>query len=151
MRRLLSGLIIAAAMGCSLEDLSPIGRDFYALESVAGVPLPAPYAPNDAYNGLVIADSIMFREDGTGLRHAVYQEENSTEKYALDDDLNWTRNGNTIAITFVCPPMASCIAGPHLTGTIEETTLTITDSKVTRHPLVYRRSGVERLESSGGR
>lgn len=147
MRRFSLGLILASALGCSHENLSPIGRDFYALQTVAGIPLPAPYAQNPYYNGLLVADSMSFRDDGTGLRHAVYQDENSTSQYASDEDFNWTRGGNSIAVTFVCPPMASCIAGPHLTGTIDETTITITDSKVTRGPLVYRRSGMERLES----
>lgn len=138
--------VSAAAAGCKSDNLGPLGRDFYALQSVAGVPLPAPYAQNPDYNGLLVADSIAFREDGTGLRHAVYQEENSTNRYDANDDFNWTRQGNTISITMVCPPMALCIAGPHLIGTLDEASLTITDSKVTRQPLVYHRSGVERLE-----
>jgi len=145
MKRLSLILILAAALGCS-KDESPLGRDFYALQTVAGVPLPAPYAPNASYNGLLVADSIAFREDGTGLRHWVYQDENSTARHALEEELNWSRDGNSIAITFVCPPTALCIAGPHFAGTIDETTMTITDSKVTRQPLVYQRSGIERLE-----
>ena len=146
MRKVFVASALAVAAGCSSDTLGPLGRDFYALQSVAGVSLPAPYAPNPDYNGLLVADSIAFREDGTGLRHAVYQEENSTNRYDSNDDFNWTRSGNTIAITMVCPPMALCIAGPHFIGTLDDGTLTITDSKVTRQPLVYHRSGVERLE-----
>jgi hypothetical protein len=145
MKRISFVLALAAGLSCS-SPLEPLGRDFYALQSVAGVPLPAPYAPNPSYNGLLIADSIMFRQDGTGARHAVYQEENSTQRYESDESFNWTRDGNRIAITFVCPPTASCIAGPHLRGTVDETSITITESTVMRQPLVYRRSGIERLE-----
>jgi hypothetical protein len=147
MRKLSASILLAAVLGCSGDKLGPLGRDFYALESIAGVPLPAPYAQNPSYNGLLVADSIAFREGGTGFRHSVYQDENSTTRYAIDEDFNWTRDDNEIAITFICPPAALCIAGPHLIGTTDEATLTITDSKVTRQPLVYRRSGVERLES----
>lgn len=147
MRRLALGCLLAGVLGCPADKLDPLGRDFYALESIAGVPLPAPYAQNPDYNGLFVADSMAFREDGTGFSHSVYQPENSVEKYMTDNDFNWTRDGNTIAITFVCPPGADCMAGPHLTGSVDEMTLTITESKVTRQPLVYRRSGVERLES----
>jgi hypothetical protein len=145
MKRLALALILAAVLGCS-KDQSPLGRDFYALQSIAGVVLPAPYAPNASYNGLLVADSIAFHEDGTGYRHWVYREENSTDDVSLEDGFNWTRDGNSIAITFLCPPAASCIAGPHFVGTIDEVSLTITDSKVTRQPLVYQRSGIERLE-----
>jgi hypothetical protein len=146
MRRLLPALGLALAAACSTEPALPLGRDYYALESVAGVALPAPYAPNPSYNGLLVADSIMFREDGTGHRQAVYQEENSTTRFNSSEALNWTRSGNRIEVTFVCPPTASCIAGPHLVGTLDGTTITMTESVVMRHPLVYRRSGVERLE-----
>ena len=145
MRHLRLALALALVLGCS-KDQSPLGRDFYALQTVAGVALPAPYATNPSYNGLLVADSLAFRQGGTGLRHWVYQEEGSTQRVALEEDFNWTREGNSIAITFVCPPMALCIAGPHLVGTIDEVTLTITQSVVTRQPLVYQRSGIERLE-----
>src|SRR3954462_15790121 len=114
MRQFAAGIVLAAAMGCSADTASPLGRDFYALQSVAGIPLPAPYAQNPYYNGLVVADSMAFREDGTGTRHAIYQQESSTERYATDEGFSWTRDGNNIAITFVCPALASCIAGPHL-------------------------------------
>ena len=145
MRHLRLAIALVAVLGCT-RDQSPLGRDFYALESVAGVALPAPYAPS-SYNGLLVADSIAFREDGTGLRHWVYQDENSTARHAIEEDFNWSRDGNSIAITFICPAMALCIVGPHLAGTIDATTLTITDSKVTRQPLIYHRSGIERLEA----
>jgi hypothetical protein len=145
MRTLPLTLLLALVPGCS-NPAVPLGRDYYALQSVAGVPLPAPYAPNPDVNGLVVADSLMFRADGSGHRQAVYQQEGSTERYTSTDAFNWTREANRISITFVCPPEALCIAGPHLRGTIDETTITIHESVVTRQPLVYRRSGVERLE-----
>jgi hypothetical protein len=148
MKRISLVLIAAGALGCS-TDQSPLGRDFYALQSVAGVQLPAPYAPNMAYNGLLVADSISFRDDGTGLRHWVYQDENSTDRHAVEEDFTWSRSGDAIAITFTCPSFASCIAGPHLMGTIDATSIVITDSKVTRQPLLYQRSGIERLEHRG--
>jgi len=150
MRHLRLALALAVILGCK-NDLSPLGRDYYALQSVAGVSLPAPYAPNSEYNGLLVADSIAFRADGTGLRHSVYQDENSTVRHAEDIDFSWTRSGNDLAITFVCPGFASCIAGPHLVGTIDDVSIVITDSKVTRQPLIYQRSGIERLEGRSNR
>ena len=145
MRRVFLAATIVAAIACDTQ-VAPLGRDYYALQSVAGVPLPAPYATNPYYNGLLVADSIMFRDDGTGSRFATYQEENSTSRYSTVESFHWSRNDNRISITFVCPPTASCIAGPHLKGVIDETSMTITESVVMRHPLVYRRSGIERLE-----
>jgi hypothetical protein len=145
MRHFSIAVALVTVLGCT-KDQSPLGRDYYALQSVAGVSLPAPYAPNTEYNGLLVADSIAFRADGTGLRHWVYQDEGSTDRHELYQDFNWTRDGNDVAITFVCPDLALCIAGPHLVGTIDEVSVVITDSKVTRQPLVYQRSGIERLE-----
>jgi hypothetical protein len=150
MRHLRLAIAIAAALSCT-KDQSPLGRDYYALQSVAGIALPAPYAQSTIYNGLLVADSIAFRADNTGLRHWVYQDENSTERHTVDTDFTWTRSGNDLTITFVCPPLALCIAGPHLVGTIDEVSIVITDSKVTRQPLIYQRSGIERLEGRSGR
>jgi len=146
MRKLWIG-IVALTLGCSSDNLGPLGHDYYALESVAGTPLPAPYAPNLDYNGLVLGDSIAFRDDGTGIRRSVFQEEGATEKWSSETDFTWIRNGNQITISLSCPPFALCIAGPHLAGTIDDETLTISESTIMRHPALYRRSGIERLES----
>jgi hypothetical protein len=132
---------LVLAVGCS-SDQSPLGNDYYALANIAGDPLPARYAANSSSGGLLVADSIAFHENGTGIRRWVYQDAGSTERHTLDTEFNWTRDGNDIAITFVCPPLASCIAGPHLTGTINDDAMTITASAIMRAPLLYVRSGV---------
>ena len=41
MRRLSLAVVASLALGCTNDNLQPIARDYYALQSVAGVLLPA--------------------------------------------------------------------------------------------------------------
>ena len=136
MRRATSFLILTAALaGCS-NGVGPLRGDIYILQSIAGVSLPAPYvtAPNATR---IIADSIGLDANGRGNRRTTYDRSSNSREFT---ELTYVQSGNHVDIYFPCPPNADCIPGPHLSGTITNTGMTIDQSTVyALKPLVYAR------------
>ena len=130
-------LAVFLVIGCRSET-EPVSGRIYVMQSIAGQALPAPYAPNPDFNGLAVADTLALHEDGTGERRFVHEGDTPGSRIAERSDLTWTQSGPQITITLDCPPMALCIAGPHFVGTVASGKLTITQSLVTRQPLVYQ-------------
>lgn len=113
----------------------------WALRSIDGVMLPAPWAQNEALVSRMTSATLLLRADGTGTWHAVIEETPGGTLLTEDADVTYTRDGANIAISFTCNDLADCIAGPHLVGTWSDTGLTITTSLVTRAPLVFEAVG----------
>ena len=152
--------VLAAVSGCrSVVERDPfaVGRVF-VLESIAGQALPAPEAQNTACGSVVIADTLALYDDGTGLRRTV-QEVPSYEgavnpvtcepaasgprkRITQENAFDYRLNGSAIEVDYPCNDviivMASCIAGPHHTGTLSAEGIVFDVSRTGRSPLVYR-------------
>jgi hypothetical protein len=138
----LVGLLVGlASTSCDSPTEFVLGST-YVMRSIAGDPLPAPWAPNDAVTGRMLGSSVLLTDDGKGRYLATYEHDGG-QTFQQNSELTYTRDGADIAITFTCPPDALCIAGPHLVGRILEDGLRITTSNVIRTPVMFDR-GVAR-------
>ncbi len=127
------------AMGCSDSNAPGLPGTVYVLQSIDGQPLPAPYAENLQLPDRMFADTLVLRDDGTGESRIVIEESLGGLKDHQVQQL--TYSGTThIEITFICPPAALCIAGPHLAGDASAGGIVFSVSKVTRAPLVFERA-----------
>ena len=109
----------------------------YILRSIANVALPAAYAPNPDYPNRLISGALILNEDGTGRFEAIAELELGGATFEFDSELQWSREGNNLTITLACNDIASCVAGPHFTGTLSDDRLTVPASNVMRTPLVF--------------
>ncbi len=108
--------------GC---QFNPFGGDNsvgdYDLVSIAGDPLPAPFVVQGAQVLVTVVSSrIRLRNDHRGeevVRQLVSGQSSPNENTI---EFGFTIEGNTIRITYDCPDLASCIAGPHLEGRIDD-------------------------------
>lgn len=137
--------IVALAGACALAVAcsSPTGSetalgDVYTLATIAGVPLPAPYAPNAGVPDLMVSSTLALDDDGTGTWQSVI--DGAGDPYDQTSEFTWTRAGARVSITLRCPPTAGCIAVPHLVGDLDGGTLTVSTSPVIRTPLVFMAS-----------
>jgi hypothetical protein len=139
-RRLLTGMLLfGAAPGCA-DSLGPLDGDLYVLESIAGDPVPAPYVEDLGSDHRIVADSMSFAANGSGIRRTVYDEDAADGgSYTQQEEFTYTRAGNRIEIWFECADTAMCIAGPHLAGDIGDAAITFDVSVRTRKPLAFRR------------
>ena len=149
----------AATAGCrAAVDPDPfaVGRVF-VLQSIAGLPLPAPEAQNAACGSLVVADTLVLYENGTGLRRTVqdvssYQGAVNPEtcepaasapkrRVTEQQKFAYRTSGSAIEVEYPCNDviivMASCIAPPHHSGTLTGGSLVFGESRTGRAPLVY--------------
>jgi hypothetical protein len=126
-------LVLSAVAACSSPNAPRLSGDLYTLVSIAGVPLPAPYAENPSLNQRIVADTIAFTSTTTGERRTVYEERSGIERTAFTYKL---QNGN-VEIAFKCPDTANCIAPPHMVGTLTFDDFRVTLSKVTRAPMTF--------------
>lgn len=134
--RRISVLIAAAiTVGCD-SSTAPIA-DVYVLRSIANAALPAPYAPNPEYPNRLISGSLILFEDGSGRWEAVAELELGGATFDFESELQWSREGNDLTITLACNDVASCVAGPHFSGTLSADRLTVPASNVMRTPLVF--------------
>lgn len=138
-----SVLLLAALTACS-DSTSPEPPDIaevvgvYELKSIDGVPLPAPYAlPTSSYAAHRLSSTLTLLDDGTGTWEAVSEDDATGETTPESSTLTWELDGANLSVTFDCPGLASCIAGPHLAGTVADITFTVTASPLMRVPQVY--------------
>ena len=145
------GLLIVSH-GCS----GPAGPDVdarltgddvsvFALRSVGDDALPAVAVDNGHVRITILADTIRLRPDGVAERHVIERTLSITglppgEKVrASTQRFTWRMEGQRFTGEFGCPDFASCVAPPHLTGTIEPGALTLDYALYYRVPLVYDR------------
>src|SRR5687767_4569931 len=125
-------ILAALAFGAGCHDsLAPLAGDIYVLQSIAGVPLPAPHVENSIEDMRIVADTIALSANGRGVRRTVYSGYPAPHDPTRQEaDLTYTRSGGHIEINYVCRDTGDCIAGPHLSGTITDGGMTIDQSAV---------------------
>lgn len=148
-----------AALACrAAVDPDPFRTgQVFVLQSIAGVALPAPEAMNNACGSLVVADTLVLHDDGTGLRRTVQSVPSydgpvnpdtcepaasaPRERITVDNDFEYALNGTAIEVNYPCDDVsivpADCIPGPHHSGTLSAQGLTFDVSNTGRAPLVY--------------
>lgn len=124
-------------LGCK-SAVAPLNGDIYILESISERSLPAPYSAIAESTNRIHADTIAFDVNGSGERRTLYDSYQGTMRLARAT-FTYNRMGGRVEIAFDCRDTEVCIAPPQLAGTITNTGLTITESKITRLPLVFRR------------
>jgi len=155
---IIGGILISGCRAAVDPDPFRMGQVF-VLQSIAGVALPAPEAQSSACGSLVVADTLVLYENGTGLRRTV-QDVPSYEgavdpvtcepaasgprkRMTQENDFAYRLSGAAIEVDYPCNDviiiMASCIAGPHHTGTLSAQGLVFSASNTGRAPLVYLR------------
>ena len=125
--------LLAVAAGCSDDDLMNQRR--FILASIDGDPLPAVEHENVSGRYVALADTIVFTSVTRGFHTRVVRVEpssaqppettRSTTEFTYESSSPGAE-GN-ISIFYVCPDgvLADCLAGPHLSGTLGEATLTL--------------------------
>jgi hypothetical protein len=131
---------LAVVAGSCRSTTEPLG-EVYVLRSIAGVPMPAPYAPNLEFSARKIADTLFLGADGTGDAHTVMEESLGGRVFTFNEGVTYTRRGNDVEVSYECPPnaLALCVAPPHLIGKVTATGIQFVESRVSRAPLVYER------------
>ncbi len=125
--------LLAVAAGCSDDDLMNHRR--FILASIDGDPLPAVEHENVSGRYMALADTIVFTSPTRGFHTKVVRVEPSTaqppETTRSTTEFTYESSssgaGANISISYVCRDdvLADCLAGPHLSGTLGETTLTL--------------------------
>ena len=146
LRRLLPVAVAFAVAGCCCGPVDASSRPagVYVLTSVAGTPLPAPANPPGTAPVTAVADTLVLRADSTGSEHFVGRTggPGTASDVSRMTELSWHRTAGEVQITYVCPPNADCVAGPHLKAAeTSDTSLVVSYSIATRTPLQYRRVG----------
>jgi hypothetical protein len=134
-------IAVGAALTASCRSpVQPLG-DTYVLRSIAGIALPAAYAPNLDLPARKLADTLFLRGDGTGEIHATIEEALGGAVIRQDGQVTYTQHGNDLEVSYVCPSNAAaqCLAQPHLTGRLTFTGILFDRAAVSRAPLVYER------------
>jgi hypothetical protein len=137
--------IAAAALvaGCGLGPSDPfddVRGPRYALVSIEGRPLPAPWAPNRAVEDRVTAGELALA-DGRGA-WALTVVSAATGRARRDESAFTYRTvGGRILVEFPCDDTGSCIGPPHLQGVVTDDRVVFDSSRVTRAPLVFERAG----------
>ena len=145
--------ILAGVVGACSPHIEPVLRGAYVLRSIAGVQLPAIEAQNAACGELVVADTLLLYEDGTGVRRSARDVSSYTG--AVDPvtcepaassprvrrhmriDFTYRLTGDAIEVELPCRDFGLCIAPPHLLGTVRTDGVVFDESRIGRYPLVY--------------
>jgi hypothetical protein len=139
MKWLLFGAVLM--MGCK-SSLGPLKGQLLILQSIEGIPLPAPYAENRNLDFRIIADTIALQTYDAGERRTRIEVDGAGNTRMDIESFSYVRTGDRVEITFPCPPNALCIKPPHLAGTLTESSFIVDQSVISRKPLVYRRMAI---------
>ena len=157
--RLVALAATLAAVGCrAAAEPDPFGTGrVFVLQSIAGVPLPAPEAQYAACGSVVVADTLVLYDNGSGLRRTVQDvpsyegavnpetcepaASSPRKRITQQHEFDYRLSGSAIEVDYPCNDviivMASCIAPPHHTGTLTAAALVFDVSSTGRAPLVY--------------
>lgn len=143
--RALSVLAVLAA-GCR-ESLSPFAvAGTYVLERVGDAPVPTVIFTDSRGTVRVIADTLVLGADGRGRFISVQtiEPEGASGPGApmrVESDLRFDIVGSMVEITYVCPPSALCLAGPHLIARRRSLWLIVEETLASDALRYYRRAG----------
>lgn len=107
-----------------LRELRGTEITTWVLRSVQGQPPPVVVADNDFVRKTVLADTIRLRSDGVGERRVVEHTVSiraiptGERTYRRTHGFTFTLQDGRFSADFGCPDDASCIAPPHLLGTV---------------------------------
>ena len=149
MRALTAGLFVG---GCSAGTDPTVAR-IVVLQTIAGQPLPAPEYVNNACGTLLVADTLVLYDNGTGVRRTardvpswsgavdpVTCEPAASSPRRRDvsrAEFTYRQAGNVIEIDFPCRDVALCVPSPHFAGRLTDAGLILETSQSSRVPLVY--------------
>jgi len=112
--------LLLPVLGCG-DPLSPADvTGTYVLQRVADRPLPTELFRNDDVIVRVFADTIRLRADGSASIASVTESESMFDGSILQSSpaeegrFYFRVVGGRVEITYICPPNASCVDGPHL-------------------------------------
>jgi hypothetical protein len=127
MDRLIRNLAAAAvassvALSCtSSTEPQHIGASF-ALVRIAGDALPTYAYITPGFPSKVLGDTLRFHPDGTGASVSVERTEppapNAPQTFRHESTFHYRIAGGRVEIGFDCPPLASCVAPPHMLGSL---------------------------------
>lgn len=139
--------------GACAGGTEPAVAHVMVLQTIAGDPLPAAETVNNACGTLLVADTIVLYEGGTGERRTardvpswsgavdpVTCEPAASSPRRRDvshAELTYRQTGDVVEIDFPCPDFASCLPSPHFSGTLSDQGLILETSQSSRSPLVY--------------
>jgi hypothetical protein len=138
-RALFAALLIVA---CTSSAAPPLKGELFVLQSIDGIPLPAPYAEDRLVPFRVLADTIALLTSTSGERRARVEIDNIGTTRFSREAFDYVRNGDRMEISFRCPPDADCIRPPHLAGTVTTEAYLVDMSVISRSPLLYRHMGL---------
>jgi hypothetical protein len=139
------GIALAVLTAQACGDGTGPGRftGSYDLRRYEGVPIPVITSQSDAGSVSIVAQRIVLGDDGKGGMSTTIRVVNAvTPQGALtgySQALTYVGLGAKIAITFICPPNADCLAGPHLVGERNGDDLTVARPQSSKPASVYSR------------
>ena len=114
-------LLVTLTSACGSSTGPSETPGVYVLRQVADNPLPAILTENENYTTYVLADTLRLHGNGTGSVSEVLEsvpvgsDLPAPGPMHIKTDFTYTTTANgDLEITFLCPPMALCIAPPHL-------------------------------------
>ena len=115
----------------------------YRLERYEGMSLPAISYQSGTTSVTVREASLVLGEEGTGVLTTTTRVVDAITPQGEEDTLSQllrfdVREGR-MEITFVCPPNADCIAGPHLVGERIDDDLALSPRASSKPASIYRR------------
>lgn len=146
-RMAFSALLLLGTAACD-SPIRPEAGSTYVLTRIGDTPLPAVAMESEHVTLVVHADTLRFVDGNHGIqvRHEelTYAEEpgtTHTAKYEIE--FAHRMRGSRLEISYVCGPLASCIPGPHLVGTMTDTAIRIVGGTLGVGDLVYERLAVQ--------
>ena len=143
-QRLVRSVIALLSMAACSDPTGP-GRfaGGYRLDRYEGMPLPAITYQSGATSATILQQSLMLGEEGTGVAGWTMRFVDPIAPAGTENTFSQAlrfevRNG-MIEITFVCPPNADCIAGPHLVGGRVDGGLALSPPASSKPASIYRR------------
>ena len=142
---LAAGACRDAAEPVPSEARSATATEIYPLRHVMGDALPAVGVEHQHLRLTLIADTLHLSPDGNGIRRTI---EHTVSSSALPpgeathdrrEHFTWRLEGARFTAELACPAFASCVAPPHLVGTLADDALTLEYALYLRVPLSYTR------------
>jgi hypothetical protein len=136
--------IAVLVIGCESATHADPPAGTYVLRTIAGDPLPA-LAWQTEYTAVqIVADTLFIGPHGRAEERRMVEvhsfvPHHSQKTHMTQSELGIRFAKGRLELSYVCPPNANCVAGPHLIGRLTSAGLTIETANGMRVPLVYER------------